>query len=118
MDDDCVFCDIVTGRRPAAVLREWPDALAFEPLNPVTRGHLLVIPKAHVTDASVDPVITASVVARAAGLAWTWHPCNLITSCGPEATQTVMHLHVHVIPRRPGDGLLLPWSEREEAPRG
>jgi histidine triad (HIT) family protein len=36
--------------------------------------------------------------------------CNLIVSKGPSATQTVAHLHLHIVPRRPGDGLALPWS--------
>ncbi len=38
------------------------------------------------------------------------NPCNLITSAGREATQTVFHLHIHVVPRRDGDGLALPWT--------
>jgi histidine triad (HIT) family protein len=40
-------------------------------------------------------------------------PCNIITSVGAEATQTVFHLHLHVVPRRFGDGLALPWTGQE-----
>lgn len=110
----CVFCRIAAGTEPAEIVFEWPDAVAFRPLNPVTDGHLLVIPRAHVADALEDTVVTASTMARAADAAFgvlRRSGCNLITSVGIDATQTVFHLHIHVVPRRPGDGLLLPWSE-------
>lgn len=105
----CVFCEIAAGREPATVVRAWPDALAILPRSGgVTTGHTLVLPRAHIPDVTADPVISGAVLARAAELAT--RPCNLIASAGPEATQTVYHLHVHVIPRRPGDGLALPWN--------
>jgi histidine triad (HIT) family protein len=111
-DDDCVFCQIVAGEAPATVIREWPDAIAIVPLRPVAPGHVLVIPRTHVADATVDPDVTAVTMRRAAELAVP--PCNLITSAGRPATQTVFHLHIHVVPRRVGDGLALPWSVRTE----
>jgi histidine triad (HIT) family protein len=52
--------------------------------------------------------VTAAVMRRAAELATP--PCNIITSAGTEATQTVFHLHVHIVPREAGDGLELPWG--------
>ena len=107
----CVFCEIVAGNVPATIDREWDDCIAFHPRNPVTDGHLLVVPRVHRADASVDPAVTAAVMGRAAELAMR-ASCNLITSVGAAATQTVMHLHVHVVPRRVGDGLMLPWSDR------
>lgn len=106
----CVFCDIVSGRAPAEVMNIWPDALAIIPLGPVTPGHVLVLPRRHVTDATTDPEVTAATMRRAAEIA-SW-PSNIITSVGGPATQTVFHLHVHVVPRREGDGLMLPWSGR------
>lgn len=104
----CVFCKILDGQAPAHVYREWDDAIAIRPLGGVTTGHALIIPRKHVRDALEDPAVTAATMARAAeyGLA----PCNIITSVGPLATQTVFHLHVHVVPRYPGDGLHLPWT--------
>jgi histidine triad (HIT) family protein len=113
MAHECVFCRIVRGEFPAEVVREWDDCLAFVPLNPVTPGHVLVIPKRHAADFAEDPELTAAVMRRAAELASP--PCNLITSAGAEATQTVFHLHVHVIPRRGGDGLALPWTGQVKA---
>jgi histidine triad (HIT) family protein len=82
----------------------------FEPLHPVAPGHMLVVPRPHVRDATEDPVLTGWVMAAAARLAARVGDCNIITSVGPAATQTVFHLHVHVVPRRPGDGLALPWT--------
>ncbi|HEX8321590.1 HIT family protein [Longimicrobium sp.] len=112
----CVFCEIAAGRAEADVLCDWGDALAIVPLNPVSLGHTLVIPKRHVADALEDPVTTGLVMARAAAFAAGQgaHGYNLITSVGSVATQTVMHLHAHVVPRRPGDGLALPWTGQEK----
>jgi histidine triad (HIT) family protein len=107
MTGACVFCAIVAGDAPATVVYRWPDALAIVPLGPVTRGHLLVIPTVHVPDALADPDVTAATMRAAAELAT--GPCNLITSVGREATQSVFHLHVHIVPRAAGDGLALPW---------
>lgn len=108
MDRDCVFCKIASGEAPAQVVYLWHDAIAIRPLNPVCRDHVLVIPRRHVADALEDVTVTGLAFTRAAQIAP--YPCNLITSVGTEATQTVMHLHVHIVPRAAGDGLLLPWN--------
>jgi histidine triad (HIT) family protein len=107
MSEPCVFCEIVAGREPAAVVRQWPDAIAIIPLNPVVFGHTLVIPNEHVRDFTENPAVSAVVMRRAAELAAP--PCNLITSAGREATQSVWHLHAHLVPRATDDGLALPW---------
>src|SRR5690606_22895948 len=115
MTPACVFCRIVARRAPARVVREWPDAVAIVPLRPVTAGHTLVIPRCHVADATVCPEVSGAVMRRAAELAVP--PCNLITSAGEAATQSVWHLHIHVVPRRAGDGLPLPWTPQQAAQR-
>jgi len=110
VSEACVFCDIVAGG-PAHVFWVWPDAIAIVPLNPVVDGHLLVIPNAHVEDFKEDPIVSALAMARAAELAGhTGGAANLITSAGTEATQTIRHLHIHLVPRVSGDGLHLPWT--------
>jgi histidine triad (HIT) family protein len=77
----------------------------------VTEGHILVIPKRHVRDALHNPDVTARTMQRAAELgACRKRSMNLITSVGAVATQTVFHLHIHLVPRREGDGLQLPWG--------
>jgi histidine triad (HIT) family protein len=114
MTDPCVFCEIVAGRGPADVFWVWPDALAIVPRNPVTEEHVLVIPNVHVEDFREDPVISALTMARAAELAAHMdQPTNLITSAGEAATQTVKHLHLHLVPRRVGDGLALPRTGQQ-----
>jgi histidine triad (HIT) family protein len=108
---DCVFCKIINGIAPAKVVAKFRLALAFQPLNPVIEGHILVVPKRHVTDFAEDPKITARTMSYASRLAyWIGGDFNLITSKGAAATQTVNHLHVHLVPRTPGDGLTLPWT--------
>lgn len=103
----CVFCRIVSGDAPATVAHRWDDAIAIVPLGPVVDGHLLVIPVVHVRDALERPEVTAAAVSRAAEIAP--RPCNLIANVGREATQSVWHLHWHIVPRRANDGLALPW---------
>lgn len=104
----CPFCEYAG---PSEVVYDTGDVFVIEPLNPVTEGHFIVIPREHVEDAAQDPVTTGRVFEVAAEFAGT-EPFNLITSRGEEATQTVRHLHVHYVPRRAGDGLALPWSNR------
>lgn len=114
---DCPFCQ----RIAAGEYESWtddPDVVWFEPLNPVTRGHLLFIPVHHVTDALASPYEAGLVMEIAARWAsknlHDPRACNLITSVGTEATQSVHHCHLHLVPRRPGDGLLLPWSGQQK----
>lgn len=108
----CPFCKIVSKTAPAEIIAEWSDAVAFVPLNPVTPGHVLVVPRMHVKDALERPWITGNAFMRASQLATAAFggDVNLITSVGPAATQTVHHLHVHVVPRTADDGLHLPWT--------
>jgi histidine triad (HIT) family protein len=115
-DTDCIFCKILTGEIPATIVAEDERTVAFMDINPATRGHMLVIPRAHAEDLlSVDPedlqaVALASqrqaVIAKerlgAEGV-------NLVNSCGAVAWQTVFHFHMHVIPRYADDPLRLPW---------
>jgi histidine triad (HIT) family protein len=107
--DGCVFCDYDDEDR---IRFRWSDALVIDPIGPVTRGHVLIVPKVHVRTARDDILTTATVFGRAAD--WSqrqaYEPFNLITSAGEPATQTVMHLHVHYVPREVGDGLPLPWA--------
>jgi len=109
-DPECVFCQRIEDQA-----YDHYDTLtvAFRPLNPVTPGHMLVIPRRHVADASQIAAVAGQTMYFAAKLAQDLgEDYNILTSKGPEATQTVFHLHLHLIPRRSGDGLLLPWSNQ------
>jgi histidine triad (HIT) family protein len=116
-DPDCLFCKIVTGEIPATLVHEDERTVAFMDINPATRGHLLVVPRAHSRDLleiGADDLSACAAAARdlaarvkdrlgAGGV-------NLINSCGRDAWQTVFHFHLHVIPRYAGDPLRLPWT--------
>lgn len=104
---------MLTGKAPRA--RMWrklgPSLVAFEPLGPVAPGHLLVVPRLHCTPAGA-PSMVGLACQYAATLAADegYEAFNLIVSNGFEASQTVKHLHVHMVPRRSGDRLALPWG--------
>lgn len=108
---DCIFCQIGDEKAPATFVRRWRDVFAIEPIGPVTVGHILVIPRVHVADFAEDSYISGYTMMRAAELVREMDlgPCNIITSRGKEATQSVFHLHLHIVPRAENDGLALPW---------
>lgn len=119
-DENCVFCKKVAAEDYDQLDVDF-DVVNFEPLNPVTEGHRLFVPVAHVADAAADYGRTSDTFGAAAK--WVkrnvspLQAFNLITSAGKYATQTVEHLHCHLIPRHKGDGLPLPWTGqiKEEA---
>lgn len=108
---ECPFCKRIDSGDYDDWLKRF-DAVTFEPLNPVTPGHRLVIPRIHVPSALGHPAIAADTMAAAVVTATRYEvgDCNFITSAGPAATQTIRHLHIHVVPRRDDDGLHLPWT--------
>jgi len=109
-DPDCIFCQIVTGQRPAHVLLESEHAISFLDARPVFPGHSLLVPRDHYeTLADLPPSLLGEFFADAQRLA-------VAVEAGMEAkgtfvamnnriSQSVPHLHVHVVPRRPKDGL-------------
>lgn len=114
--EDCAFCQIdVLWESKTPILRWRSDVFVMEPLNPVVPGHVMVIPRVHVEDFVTSPVVTAQVMKAASDYAYDvgMTDVNLITSKGEHATQTVFHLHVHLVPRWVGDGLHLPWTGQE-----
>lgn len=109
----CVFCDIVAGTAPASLVHEDELTLAFVDLRQANPGHVLVIPKAHVSDVRyLDPATGAALmqsvsrVTRAVGRAFPNNGLSLWHSIGEAAFQEVPHLHIHVHPRLDGDNLL------------
>ena len=107
--EECPFCDI---EKIKSNVTDHGDVISFEPLNPVTEGHLLVVPKRHVSDFTEDCDVSGGVMRVASLIAgMNGGDCNIITSKGKSATQSVPHLHVHIVPRKKDDGLLLPWSD-------
>ena len=114
---DCIFCKIVAGELPATVIDSDERALALMDINPATRGHALVIPRAHAQDiGDIGAEDLAATIALAQRIAVRARRklgadgVNLIHSAGSAAWQTVFHFHIHVIPRYAGDALRQPWS--------
>lgn len=102
----CPFCVMAT-ERPGDT-----DVMIVEPLNPVTLGHVMAVPRKHFADATADPAEAAKVFFVAATFVRGGGDYNLITSIGKWATQTVHHFHLHLVPRREDDGLHLPWTNQ------
>ncbi len=113
---DCIFCRIVAGELPSAVVYETDDVLAILDINPVAPGHTLLVSKTHVPDLlEADPQVLASLaqalprVARGVIQATEAGGLNVLLNSGRPAGQLVPHLHLHLIPRRTGDDLRLEW---------
>lgn len=109
-DTSCTFCRIVAGELPAVVVLDEPDLLAFLDTKPVFRGHVLLVPRLHVTTFKELPAD------RVGHFAATAQRLERAVETGLDApgsmvlvnnivSQSVPHLHLHVIPRRPKDGL-------------
>ncbi len=106
----CTFCDIATGSLSAAMVLDEPEVLAFLDRSPVFPGHVLIVPRTHyetLTDLPADllPIVFGAAqritqaVQQALGADGTWVSMNNTVS------QSVPHLHVHVVPRKRKDGL-------------
>lgn len=117
--EQCVFCGIVGGTVPAYVVHEDDKTLAFLDINPATEGHTLVVPKVHADDlleADADSAAAVMRGARAVALLLDRQlspdGMTLFQANRPAGWQDVFHLHVHVVPRWHGDGLVRPWTSR------
>ncbi len=127
MKEDCVFCQIVRGEKPASIVYEDEETLAFMDINQGVKGHLLIIPKEHYVDITdITPEAAAAVartsvqVAPALKRALNADGISVWQANGWAAGQRVFHYHVHLFPRFTGDGLPLHKSKmasREELDR-
>ena len=115
-DTSCVFCKIVAGKIPCHKIYEDDMVLAFLDIGPIVAGHALVIPKAHYqTVMDTPPEVLAAVnsrmplLTRAVLEATGRQACHVLVNSGVEASQSVQHLHYHILPRYAGDGYRLPW---------
>jgi histidine triad (HIT) family protein len=122
-DPDCIFCKIVAGELPGQIVEKDERTIAFMDIAPATRGHLLVVPRAHTRNlleiSSEDlgaTIATAQRMAERVNERLQPAGINLINSCGSAAWQTVFHFHVHVIPRYEDDPLKLPWVPEQGDP--
>lgn len=114
MAADCIFCRIVRGEAPSHPVMEDERTLAFMDIAPVSDGHVLVVPRAHgatIFDIAEEDAAAVARSARRVALALRSElgPPGLAVAQlnGEAAGQTVFHYHVHLVPRKPGDGYAL-----------
>jgi histidine triad (HIT) family protein len=107
---DCIFCQIVAGEVPAHVVLDDEVCLAFLDMRPVFPGHVLLIPKAHhETLVDLPPELVEPLFSRArllaAAVPAAVDAVGTFVAVNNKVSQSVPHIHVHVVPRRPKDGL-------------
>jgi len=111
----CIFCDLINGAGEVSMCYEDSSAMAFMDVQPVNLGHVLVVPREHYESLSdippelamhlFDVALRLSPVIRRLNGA---DDMNLVVNSGTEAGQNVFHYHVHLIPRKAGDGFDVP----------
>lgn len=115
--DDCIFCKIARGEIPSKAVYENDDVIAFDDLSPQAPVHTLVIPKEHYRNLSDDvpaSVLAAvfSAVGEVAGIKGVDESgYRVIVNNGPDANQTVQHLHVHILGGRPMSHGMVAFAE-------
>ncbi len=116
--NDCIFCKIAAGEIPSATVYEDGDFRAILDIAPAHKGHTIILPKKHAanllelddgTAAKLLPV--AKKIAKALKEELGCDGINLLQNNGAAAGQSVFHLHVHVVPRYDGDGILPVWPQ-------
>ena len=118
--ENCVFCNLANGIWDSATLYEDEDFRVVLDLGPAAKGHALILPKNHVPNVfEIDPAQAGRAYALAAKLARAmkevlgFTDMNILQNNGPIAGQTVFHFHIHLIPRREGDGINVTWTPTE-----
>ena len=100
----CLFCKIIAGEIPSTKVYEDETVYAFRDINPQAPTHVLVVPKTHIEDCNGINAENSAVIAhifevipqiaQAEGLA---NGYRVVSNCGPDAGQTVQHLHFHIL---------------------
>ncbi|MBP3458238.1 MAG: HIT family protein [Lachnospiraceae bacterium] len=119
-DENCIFCKIANGEIPSKAIYEDEDFKVILDLGPATKGHALILPKAHAANLFELPEETAAkamVLAKKLGKQMTENlkadGLNLVQNNGEAAGQTVHHFHLHLIPRYENDGQHILWNPGE-----
>lgn len=119
----CIFCKLVAGEIPAAVVYEDELVIAFMDIGQVNPGHVLVATKRHAQDVlALTPeecarvMQVAQTIAKAQQEAFAPSGITLLQANGHDGGQTVFHFHMHVVPRHADDGVHLSWPRKEPEP--
>ena len=112
MNEHCIFCDIVAGQAPAEVISESPHTIAIVPRDIESPGHTLILPKRHTHDLTtiahadlLDLMVFTQALSKFLVTEVGFDGVNILHASGVAAQQSVSHFHLHLIPRRLGDGL-------------
>lgn len=123
-DQNCIFCKIANGEIPSTQVYEDADFRVILDLSPASKGHALILPKNHAKNLFELPDETAAkaiVVAKKVGAAMMKSlgctGLNLVQNNGETAGQTVMHFHMHLIPRYDGDEAMIQWQPHSSEPK-
>lgn len=115
---ECLFCRIVSGDVPSAILRSDESTVAFMTIQPATEGHVLVVPRRHARNLFDVEARDLQAVARAAQEIALWQRerlgcagVSLFQANEPAGFQSVFHYHVHVVPRYRGDIVSPAWAD-------
>jgi len=106
----CVFCDVASGKVPAEIVWRSEDAVAFLDNRPLFPGHVLLIPTGHIATLADLPAGQAGPLFQAtqklaAAVELALHAEGTFIAVNNRVSQSVPHLHIHIVPRRKGDGL-------------
>ncbi|MDD7267327.1 MAG: HIT family protein [Lachnospiraceae bacterium] len=114
---DCIFCKLAGGVFPTAKVYEDDELVAFLDVSPASKGHTLIVPKAHYADLTELPdELAARILPLAKRIGQRMLEVlpidgfHLVQNNGEAAGQTVFHFHLHVIPRVKGDGPMVSWT--------
>ena len=115
--ENCIFCKIANGEIPAATLYEDEDFRVILDLGPASKGHALILPKAHaanIYEISDEMAAKAMVLAKKMATKMTdalgCDGFNIVQNNGEQAGQTVFHFHMHLSPRYKGDKVGIAWE--------
>lgn len=114
----CIFCEIIKGNIPSKKVYEDDKVLAILDISQITKGHTLILPKKHfdnfldIDDEYTNAVFTAAKkVTKMINNAYKPEGFNIINNCGETAGQSVMHFHVHIVPRYNKEDLVMQHAD-------
>ncbi|MHA1989897.1 MAG: HIT family protein [Candidatus Hodarchaeales archaeon] len=118
MDENCIFCNIIKRNVEAAFLYEDDEIIAFLDIQPINKGHALIIPKLHADKIEDIPEeiylkmhsVGKDILKKIKTNIPETTAFNVFIANGADAGQDVFHSHLHIIPRKPNDGLIIKYD--------
>lgn len=117
MQDNCVFCKIIAGVIPSATVYEDDNFKAILDISPAAKGHIIILSKKHCENlmelddqAAAEAILVARKLAKAMKAELNCDGINMLQNNGEAAGQTVLHYHIHLVPRFKGDTVKMTWT--------